>query len=262
MSNDLMNLVETGTLADDEVLRKTRNIYENLLRTSPYVTTGNFTSIHPDDLNLLFAQYDQLFFGGRCREGLGGCSLRFRISRRMTAAGGKTTRYTPKRGQSLPYYEISVSSTLLFQTFAGDGHRPILVSGVECRDRLEALQRVFEHELVHLLEILLWNTSRCTAPWFQSVAYRFFGHTAHTHQLVTPREQAFVKFRIHPGSRVRFRLDGQVHTGVVNRITKRATVLAPDARGERYSDGKRYSKFYVPLLMLEAIDDVEPPGAN
>jgi hypothetical protein len=59
---------------------------------------------------------------------------------------------------------------------------------------------------------------------------------------------------------VRFRLDGQVHSGVVNRITKRATVLTPDPRGERYSDGKRYLKFYVPLAMLEAIDDFEPPS--
>jgi hypothetical protein len=50
---------------------------------------------------------------------------------------------------------------------------------------------------------------------------------------------------------VRFRLDGRHYTGRVNRITKRATVLVEDRSGERYSDGKRYAKFYVPLEMLE-----------
>jgi hypothetical protein len=37
----------------------------------------------------------------------------------------------------------------------------------------------------------------------------------------------------------------------VNRVTKRATVLVEDARGVRYSDGRRYAKFYVPVGMLE-----------
>jgi hypothetical protein len=53
---------------------------------------------------------------------------------------------------------------------------------------------------------------------------------------------------------VRFRFDGAEHTGIVNRISKRATVLVEDEAGVRYSNGKHYSKFYVPVQMLEAVD--------
>ena len=42
--------------------------------------------------------------------------------------------------------------------------------------------------------------------------------------------------------------------GVVNRITRRATVLVEDQHGLPYSDGKRYKKFYVPFGSLEAAE--------
>lgn len=167
-------------------------------------------------------------------------------------AGGKTARYTPRNGSGRPYYEISVSTTLLFHTFQ-DVDRPIVVCGLPCGDRLEALQRVMEHELVHLIEMLIWTKSSCSAARFQAIASRFFGHTDHRHQLVTPVEKAITQFGIRPGDRVRFRFDGVEHVGKVNRISRRATVLVEDQRGPRYSDGKRYAKFYVPMAMLEPL---------
>jgi hypothetical protein len=72
--------------------------------------------------------------------------------------------------------------------------------------------------------------------------------------LITPREKAFVKFGIQPGMVVRFRFDGIDHVGVVNRVNKRTTVLVEDGRGEQYSNGKRYAKFYIPVQMLEAME--------
>jgi hypothetical protein len=83
------------------------------------------------------------------------------------------------------------------------------------------------------------------------MASRFFGHTDHRHQLVTVNERALKKLGVRPGCRVRFRFEGTEHLGTVNRITKRATVLVEDRRGRRYSDGKRYTKFYVPVELLE-----------
>ena len=38
-----------------------------------------------------------------------------------------------------------------------------------------------------------------------------------------------------------------------NRVTRRATVLVPADDGERFSDGNRYRKYYVPVNMLEPI---------
>ncbi len=55
------------------------------------------------------------------------------------------------------------------------------------------------------------------------------------------------------GDRVAFTFDGARHVGVVNRITRRATVLVESSAGTPYSDGKRYVKFYIPLTMLEKV---------
>jgi len=223
-----------------------------MLRRSHVLDAANFTQIHTGDLQQLFQLYDDLFFAGTCRRQLGAVPLSFRISRRMTSAGGKTTRLF-RRGESRARsYEITVSSTLLFQTFH-DVKRPIMVTGILCHSRLDALQRIFEHELVHLIEMLLWETSQCSQPRFQTIAATRFGHTEHRHELVTPRERAESQFGLRPGTRVWFQLDGRKYAGVVNRITRRATVLVEDPSGQLYSDGRTYSKFYVPFEMLHRI---------
>jgi hypothetical protein len=253
MPQQLRDLVETTRLDANDIQTRLQEVYDHVLRVSPYLETGNFTRFHPNDLRLLYDRYDRSFFSGQCSAELGSRPLSFRISRRMTSAGAKTTGFTPRGQRRANRYEITVSSTLLFQTFSDADHRAITVTGILCEDRLEALQRLMEHELVHLIEMLLWTTSNCRAARFQAIASRFFGHTEHTHQLITPKERAFAKFRIRPGTQVRFRLDGREHQGMVNRITKRATVLVPDSRGEPFSDGRRYLTYYVPLALLEVV---------
>ncbi|MBC8353464.1 MAG: SprT-like domain-containing protein [Planctomycetes bacterium] len=245
-------MIERQRRSRAEISAATRAIYEDSLRGSNHLSGGNFSSIHTGDLERLFDLYDERCFDGGCREMLGDTPLSFRLSKRMTSAAGKATRlrHRDRRTKEVSTeYEIAVSTTLLFQTFEDDD-RSIVMSGIECRNRLEALQRVLEHEMVHLIEFLIWQNSSCSAKRFQSVANRFFSHTEHTHQLITPRERALTKFGIKPGTRVSFRLDGEHYMGVVNRITKRATVLVEDRRGVRYTDGKRYTKFYVPVALL------------
>jgi hypothetical protein len=117
--------------------------------------------------------------------------------------------------------------------------------------RLEAAQRVFEHELIHLAEMLVFGRSSCAAEPFRELAWGWFGHTETKHDLVTQQERARAKFDVRVGDRVTFTFEGTPYTGVVNRITRRATVLVEDARGQAYSDGKRYLKFYIPLTMLQ-----------
>jgi hypothetical protein len=253
MATDLQKLIETTKLGTDEIVARTKQIHGVVLNKSKYIDGPNFNGIHPRDLELLFKQYDNDFFQGQIKEALSDSPLHFGLSKRMTSSGGKTACFTD-RTNGKRRYEISVSTTILFGCFAGDDHRPIICSGITCCDRLDALQRVMEHELVHLIEMLLWEKSSCLKPRYHSITLRFFAHTENKHQLITPREKAFVKFGIRPGIQVRFRLDGTERIGVVNRVNKRATVLVEDGRGEPYSDGKRYSKFYVPVQMLEAME--------
>lgn len=247
-----LQLIENSPFTKEQISDQTDSIFTTILNQSKTIVKPNFESISSNDLSLLFRLYDQMFFGDFCRKNLGNSPLNFRVSSRMTRAGGKTSRTIYRDQPNCPVYEITVSSTLLFDTF-DDVERTILVTGSECKNRLQALQRIFEHEMVHLIEMLLWNKSSCSQKRFQSIAARFFNHSDYQHQLVTPRERALKIHGVKQGSLVQFEFEGTRYQGVVNRITKRATVLVEDRKGRRYSDGKRYSKFYIPLESLKPI---------
>lgn len=236
-----------------EIHARSREVFDAVLKNSPWIKDANFETIHSRDLEFIFAMYDRVYFDGvlgpatRANQ----TPLTFRVSKRMTRVGGTTTRYRPRSGLGPKQsYEIAVSSTLLFSTFY-DVSRPIMVTGVECRNRLEALLRIFEHELIHLTELVAFDDSSCSQRRFQQLAFQFFAHTEATHQLITPGERAVAKFGIRPGAKVRFRVEGREYVGFVNRVTKRATVLVEDPSSPLYSDGHRYAKFYIPLALLE-----------
>jgi hypothetical protein len=122
-----------------------------------------------------------------------------------------------------------------------------------CQDRLQALQRIFEHELLHLAEFLAWGRSNCRADNFHALSRRIFAHEGAFHDLVSPREQAAVAHGIRIGDMVTFETDNTRYHGRVNRITRRATVLVEDPQGVDFSDGKRYLTFYVPLTELNKL---------
>ncbi len=241
------------TLMDDsERFVHQQEIHDKILRESRHMQTANFRAFHPDDLESMVREYDQRFLDGACRNALQGRPLTFRLAPRLTRAGG-TTKWSKRRdlrtGQIHEEFEISISSHLLFQTFR-DEQREITVVGLKCTNRLEAMQRIVEHELVHLCETLAWQDSSCSRRRFQTIAHQLFGHLEHTHRLVTTAEVAKTKHGIRPGSRVSFVIDGVRLEGIVNKLTKRATVLVQDPDGRRYSDGKYYTRYYVPLGML------------
>jgi len=240
-----------------EVESRVRRIYEAILDQSPQIREGNFRLIGTDDLERLFGWYDREFFRGRLGEMVledEAHPIAFRLSRRLVSAAGQTIRQV-RRGQrdgkpaTRVDYEITISATLLFNTFQ-DVERMVTVGGRICRDRLEALQRIFEHELLHLAEFLGWGRSNCRADNFHALSRRIFAHEGAFHDLITPREQACAAFDIHVGDHVSFEVDGARHRGRVNRITRRATVLVENPRGRLYSDDKRYIPFYVPLALL------------
>jgi hypothetical protein len=240
----------------DEAAAKARAIYERILRDSPRVRAGNFTQIAPADLSLMYELYDEHFFGGGLNQLVkaSGAPLRFELSARLTRSAGLTKRFSPRTRRGMPpapptRFEISLSTALLFQSFR-DVERTVRVNGLVCKDRLEAAQRVFEHELLHLLEMLVYVDSDCDAERYKSLAWNLFAHTQTKHDLVTQDERARAKFDVRVGDRVAFTFDGRPYVGVINRITRRATILVEDERGVAHSDGKKYLKFYIPLPML------------
>src|SRR5271166_5132095 len=152
----LADTVLKGNLAEPLVRQRLHSVRQEVLAHSRYLRQPDFKAIHPEDLALLFRTYDDRFFAGVCGRALDGKSLHFRLSARMTRAGGKTARYTSRAGEVS--YEISIASSILFDGFSGTD-RIVTVCGLECQSRLEALQRIFEHELVHLAELLCWGAS-------------------------------------------------------------------------------------------------------
>jgi hypothetical protein len=236
-----------------------------MLSHSPQIRSGNFTLIGTDDLHRLFGWYDSAFFRGRLGEMLhedGARPIFFRLSRRLVSAAGQTMRQVRRvKSAGKPAiqidYEITVSTTLLYNTFQ-NVERTVSVGGLVCRDRLEALQRIFEHELLHLAEFLGWGRSNCRAENYNALSRRIFAHEGAFHDLITPRETAGAAFDIHVGDDVAFEVDGTRYLGRVNRITRRATVLVEHARGKLYDDGKRYIPFYVPLQLLRKV--TAPPA--
>lgn len=258
------SVITTLQLSPEEIGARQQRIHDEVLHLSRSMDKPNFTKIDSDDLRRMTMLYDREFFDSQLLSLIGRERLHFGFSTRMTRVAGKlVTHYPNRRRRVFPWtktastddrkFEMILSSTLLFQAF-GDVDRPIVVTGLHCRDRLEAMQRVCEHELVHLLEMFLWNDSSCSGPRFQGVAHRFFGHTEHRHDLITQSERAARNFDIRVGSVVQFMSDGGPVNGWVNRITRRATVLVEDPRGERFSDGKRYVRHYVPLEKLRLVN--------
>ncbi|MBM3999700.1 MAG: hypothetical protein FJ297_09215 [Planctomycetes bacterium] len=246
-----MDFLLRGGTAPHEREHRAKSILGKLIRESRAIDQPNFTCVEPRDLQRAFQLYDDSVFGGRIRGTLAGRTVEFRFSRRMTSVGGQTARY--RDANQGDWFRISLSSTLLFNSFH-DVDREVVVNGLPCDNRLDAMLRIFEHELLHLVEMITWGDSSCAAPRYQGIANRFFGHLSFSHQLVTPRERAFVKFGIRPGDDVVFRFDGRELKGRVNLIRKRATVLVEDASGAPYSDGRRYQKFYVPINLLRRFE--------
>lgn len=254
---NILKLIESNTQQvwqDSQIKKTSAQIYWSVLKQSRAIGTGNFARIHETDLEMLFECYDDRFFEGAIKRHLKqiGQPLRFRLSGKMTRAGGKTTREEMWNGKKLlnRKYEIAISTTLLFQTFK-DNQQSVLVTGMRCTDRLQALQRIMEHEIIHLVEMMVWYHSDCMRKRFKSITQRLFGHLESNHQLTTVDERALAEFGIKVGDRVRFVHEGQSLSGFVNRITKRATVLVNHPKGELFSDGQRYIRFYVPIQNLK-----------
>jgi hypothetical protein len=199
------------------------------------------------------ALYDETTFEGALGEALASQTdrpLAFRLSNRLLRAGGVATRKRDPLGAWR--YQVSLSLPLLRGVPAPDG-RPVVVVGLACTDRLAAMQRLLEHELLHVVEWLAFDRSNCRSPGFLALAFRAFGHTERLHRLPTPRDVAAGRHGIDLGDRVSFTLEDGRYEGVVMRIGHRVTVQIEHEDGVRAPDGRCYLKAYVPVDRLEVV---------
>jgi hypothetical protein len=213
---------------------------------------ANFTELTKEHVSCAFALIDKELLGGQLAPLLKQerRTISFRVAPRMTARAGQLLTEHAKPRE----HELAISSTLLMQTFQR-GSREVVVNGCHCANRTEALLRVVEHEMIHLLFICDGMPAHCRTqsyhgPAFCNAVKKLFGHKDYRHDLVTPREVA-ASSGLEAGCTVRFTMSGETLTGKVNRVTKRATVLVKCDAGHRdareFSDGQHYRKFFVPV---------------
>lgn len=247
--SELINIKYDENIISD----KRKLLREEFISISKNIKSGKITSIGEEELKLLFNLYDKYFFNRYFKNNFLG-RIKFSLSKRMSKSAGKTI--IPGNNIKLPEekqtYEIRIGVNFLFQYY--ELKKEKFVVGIKTIDSLHALILVFEHELIHFIEFYIFSRSSCKNSQFKTIANNIFGHNGVYHSLPTSSEIISNNFGLMTGDKVTFIYNKQNKNGVIYRINKRAVVMVSNSRGDYVDkEGKRYSKFYVPLEMLNKI---------
>jgi len=238
---------------EESVRAKRKLIADKLKSESETIKSDRIEVISNYDLRLLYEFYDEIFFDKWFLNNFKGL-FRFSLSRRMTKSAGITK--CPKNVKQIPdcqiVIEICIGVDFFFKYDYLEGNKN--TCGIESQNSLEALQIIFEHELLHALEFLLYHKSDCKKGIFKETAKNMFGHTQSHHQLPTNHEIIAKKYDIKIGDKVRFMFDNTRLTGIVNNINRRATVLVLNPDGKLVDKyGNKYKKYLVPAQYLQKV---------
>lgn len=221
------------------------------MEKSSSIKTTDIKSLSVKNVELLFDLYDMVFFDFWFRDSFKG-RLKFSLSTRMTKSAGMTV--CPKNIMNMKIEDAVIEIKICSDIILGYGNSPrngTKVGGIQATSSLQALQLVLEHEMIHVLEFIIYGRSSCKGKRFRTMAYNIFGHTESTHSLPTPGRVAYERLDLGIGSIVSFDFKGKSLSGLVVNINKNAVVMVEDKEG-RWQDpaGNRYSKYYVPLSKL------------
>ncbi len=237
---------------DEKTIRNKRKIISQKLKNeSETVKSDKIQRISTHDLRLLHEYYDEIFFDNWFKNNFEGILI-FNFSRKMTKSAGITK--CPKDVAQIPAWQVKIEICLGIDFFFKFDHLEgnKNACGIESTSSLEALQIIFEHELIHALEFLLYRKSDCKKDRFKLTAKDIFGHTQSHHQLPTNHKIAGERYGIYVGDKVRFMFEKKRLTGIVNKINKRATVLVLNPDGSFVDKhGNKYLKYLVPPECLE-----------
>lgn len=235
-----------------EIESRRSGITEQLLLESSDINSPRLASISTEDLRLLFELYDESFFRNWFRNHYKG-KMKFSLSEKMTSSAGKTLCPKDIRKIRPEALVLEIRIGVDFFLYYGQLGENNTVCGIRTDNSLKALLLVFEHELCHVIEFLLFGKSSCRGARFKTIAANLFGHSESCHKLPTNKQIASKALGFRIGDAVSFRYNEGRLTGRLYNINKRAVVLVPDRNGMLADrQGKRYSKYYVPLTLLES----------
>lgn len=222
------------------IVRQRAAILARLIAADAAFCRIPISGISQDSLDLMLGLYDDVFLHG-CLKRL---PIQVTLSSRLTSSAGKFVFLRGPFGR-IKQAEIRMSSDFLFQLDQG----PFELNGLTVATPQEAFLLVFEHELCHAVETLLFGKTG-HSDRFMMLVKGLFGHTATRHKLPT-RRQIASQSGLMIGASVSFTFKGKNLSGVVTYIGKNATVMVPDSNGEyRDKRGRRYAKYRVPLSEL------------
>jgi len=230
-----------------EIQQKRQLIYQQI------APLGNVSTMTDQHLGYLFQVYDYLFFQNR----IGTAQSPTVIFRFEFGRGTSTAGYCKRvQRNTVCTYTISIARPVFAKAFSETGAIET-VNGLQCRNQLEALQLVFEHELAHLI-VYLWCYEEMHAgvkrqvhgALFQTLARNLFGHTDFRHYIgkgldedpATRRTK--VNAVLTPGQTVQINSRGQVVSFKVVKLNDRSNAKTFLGLG---TDGKQYR---VPLTSV------------
>jgi len=210
-----------------------RHIKDEFERHVTYNNKRFYTNPEQRDLEYLFSLYDDHYFSGYLGKDQ---KIYLKYSNKLTRSAG-SVKYSKRKSEA----KISVSLPLIFGTYFCNP-KSFLVNGITCKNPTEALMRVLEHEITHLVEFIMYGISNCNKPQFLKIAYDLFGHTKNKHELgqITNHDKLDIRFK--KGDMVTFPFQGKNITGKIINIRKNITV--------EVSNPYQTKKFYVPISMI------------
>lgn len=221
----------------EEIRRRRSEILTCLLTMDNGFASIPAKNVKDATLQKMLEAYDSCFFGGFFS--MRNLRIAVNLSSRLTSSAGKFVCIRGAFGR-IKNMEIRLSSDYLYRLNQG----PFQLNGLSVTMPQEAFLVVFEHELCHAMETILYGKTGHSSR-FLSLANGLFGHTATRHSLPSRRQDA-QKRGLLVGSHVSFLYKGCELNGFVTYIGKTVTVMVPSVRGEyRDRHGKRYEKYRV-----------------
>ena len=162
----------TKKLSSDELDKIRNKVYKEFRKYKDSVT-----KMSSEELHKLFKRYDELCFDGDIQSYMKNAnySLRFKTS-------GEDTFTT----EGICTYKVCDYTVTIPTEYFGNVKEMTIVAGHPCKDQLECLLRVIEHELVHLIIFMFCGDPFVTdqhGPLFMNTVRDLFGHTDHRHYI-------------------------------------------------------------------------------
>ena len=200
---------------------KIRNIFSKQYKV-------RLSNLVTKDLRYLFNLYDDVYFSGEYKRMIKSTNTRLQFGFLPGTDVMGLHSYTSSGNTC----KLSISRVGISKLFSNNEKR-LWVNGLNVRDRLEALQVVFEHEMVHMYMVLRGWSNKIKSgkgkmyysshgKLFQELAKRFFLHTDYRHALTNGESTGHLtKDRCKVGMNVIFTFKHKKCKGVIIKCNPR-----------------------------------------